>query len=62
LFIAEVTSASTRRRDLTEKRELYREWKVPYLIIDRSTDPFTMRTEGNLPAYAQLLADLGQPD
>jgi Uma2 family endonuclease len=62
LFIAEITSPSTRRRDLTEKRELYREWKVPYLIIDRATDPFTMRTEGNLPPYAQLLADLGQSD
>ena len=56
----EVSSPSTRRRDLTLKRELYREWGVPYLIVDRSTAPFTLRHDGALPPYAKALTVLGE--
>jgi Uma2 family endonuclease len=59
----EVTSPSTRRRDLSIKRELYREWGVPYLVVDRSTQPFTLHVDGDLPAYAVQLVepDAGTP-
>jgi Uma2 family endonuclease len=51
----EITSPSTRRHDLTTKRELYRDWKVPYLIVDRSTAPASLLVEGDLPDYAAVL-------
>jgi Uma2 family endonuclease len=53
----EITSPSTRRRDLTIKRELYCEWHVPLVIVDRSTRPFTMLVEGQLPDYGRALLD-----
>ena len=43
-FVIEVTSPSTRRRDLTVKQNLYYEWKVPYLVVDRGTTPYTFRS------------------
>ena len=52
-LVIEITSPSTRRRDLSFKRELYREWKVPYLIIDRSTTPFTAHMEGEPPVWVR---------
>jgi Uma2 family endonuclease len=58
-FVVEVTSPSTRRRDLSIKRELYREWGVPYLVVDRSTDPFTTHVEGELPHYGESLIGAG---
>lgn len=58
-FVLEVTSPSTRRRDLTERRELYREWGIPYLVIDRSTQPFTRHAEGELPTYTRVVLDEG---
>lgn len=51
----EITSPSTRRHDLTTKRELYRDWSVPYLIVDRSTSPATLLVDGDLPNYAASL-------
>jgi Uma2 family endonuclease len=54
-LVVEITSPSTRRRDLTIKRELYREWGAPYVIVDRSTDPHTYRTEGDLPDWARAV-------
>jgi hypothetical protein len=43
--------------DLTIKRELYRQWGGPYVIVDRATDPFTMQVEGELPEWATVLFD-----
>jgi Uma2 family endonuclease len=57
-LVVEVSSPSTRRHDLTIKRELYRQWQVPYLIVDRVTDPFTLEVEGELPEWAKLLLDV----
>lgn len=54
----EISSPSTRRHDLTTKRELYREWGVPYLIVDRSTSPATLRVDGDLPDFAKVLMSL----
>lgn len=54
----EFSSPSTRRHDLTTKRELYREWGVPYLIVDRSTSPATLRVDGDLPDFATVLVPL----
>ena len=51
LLIVEITSPSTRRRDLTLKRELYREWKVPFVIVDRGRDPATVTAYGDLPEW-----------
>jgi Uma2 family endonuclease len=56
-FAVEVTSPSIRRRDLSIKRELYREWGVPYLVVDRSTQPFTLHVDGDLPGYVVQLTD-----
>jgi Uma2 family endonuclease len=54
LFAVEITSPSTRRRDLTIKRQLYREWDVPYLLVDRHSSPHSYTTHGSLPAWAQV--------
>src|SRR6185503_20053674 len=35
VLVVEVTSPSTRRRDLTIKRDLYVEWEVPLILVDR---------------------------
>jgi Uma2 family endonuclease len=55
LFVVEVTSPSTRRRDLTIKRDLYLEWQVPYLLVDRSTVPHTYTRHGELPDWAHVV-------
>ena len=56
-LVVEVTSPSTRVHDLTTKRELYRQWGVPYLIVDRKGgDPLTsVQVEGDLPEWAKVL-------
>jgi Uma2 family endonuclease len=51
LFIVEITSPSTRRHDLIFKRELYREWKVPFVIVDRGQTPAALIVEGDLPEW-----------
>lgn len=51
----EVSSPSTRVHDLTTKRELYRQWAVPYLVVDRITAPPTLRVEVDLPEWAKIL-------
>jgi Uma2 family endonuclease len=62
LFVVEITSPSTRRRDLTIKRDLYREWKVPYLLVDRQTTPHSYTAHGALPAWADVIeTDRQQP-
>jgi Uma2 family endonuclease len=54
-LVLEVTSASTRRRDLSIKRELYGEWKVPYVVVDRNSGPYTVTTYGPpLPEWVVL--------
>ena len=53
----EITIPSTRVRDLTVKRDLYGEWNVPYLIVDRSTTPPVARRHGELPLYAKVLVE-----
>jgi Uma2 family endonuclease len=55
LFVVEITSPSTRRRDLTIKRQLYGEWEVPYLVVDRSTSPHTYTGYGDLPTWAGVV-------
>jgi Uma2 family endonuclease len=55
LLAVEITSPTTRRRDLTGKRDLYRRWEVPLLIVDRSTDPHTFIRVGELPPWAGVL-------
>ncbi|HST83485.1 MAG TPA: Uma2 family endonuclease [Kineosporiaceae bacterium] len=55
LFVVEITSPSTRRRDLTIKRQLYSEWEVPYLVVDRSTSPHTYAGYGDLPTWAGVV-------
>jgi Uma2 family endonuclease len=55
LLAVEISSPSTRRADLTIKRELYRSWDVPYLIIDRATTPPTRVVNGDLPRFAEVL-------
>ena len=56
LLAVEITSPSTRRRDLTIKRDLYREWGVPYVIVDRR-GPLSVQVEGALPDYGRALVD-----
>jgi len=54
-LVIEVTSVSTRRRDLTIKRELYLEWKVPYVVVDRTGVPPTVSAYGPpLPEWITL--------
>jgi Uma2 family endonuclease len=54
-LVVEVTSASTRRRDLSIKRELYGEWKVPYVVVDRNGGPYTLSAYGpSLPEWVTL--------
>jgi len=55
LLAVEISSPSTRRTDLTIKRELHRSRNVPYLIIDRAITPPTPVIEGELPEYAEAL-------
>jgi Uma2 family endonuclease len=51
-FVIEVTSPTTWRRDLTIKRSLYGAWGVPYLVVDRRSDPHKLEVFGDLPDYA----------
>jgi Uma2 family endonuclease len=50
----EITSASTRARDLTIKRDLYEAWGVPYIVVDRGTQPHAVTVFGELPPWVQL--------
>ena len=50
-LVVEVTSSSTRRTDLSLKRELYREWKIPFVIVDRGQKPAAVIVEGELPEW-----------
>ncbi len=58
LLAVEITSPSTQRRDLTIKRELYAEWGVPFVLVDRGAEPHRVEVFGELPEYAQGLAAL----
>jgi Uma2 family endonuclease len=51
-LVVEITSPSTWRRDLTIKRSLYAAWGVPYLVVDRRSDPHKLEVFGDLPDYA----------
>jgi Uma2 family endonuclease len=51
VLVVEITSPSTRRRDLTIKRDLYREWGVPLLLVDRSTSVPAVSVHGKLPDW-----------
>jgi Uma2 family endonuclease len=50
-LVVEITSPSTRTRDLTIKRDLYDRWGVPYIVVDRGTTPYTAKAFGSLPAW-----------
>ncbi len=52
VLVVEVTSPSTRRTDLTAKRDLYEEWAVPYLVIDRCRTGPARSVFGTLPDWA----------
>jgi Uma2 family endonuclease len=55
LLAVEVTSTSTRRRDLSIKRDLYTEWSVPYAVVDRSVSPYSLNAYGSaMPAWVDL--------
>jgi hypothetical protein len=46
---------STHRRDLSIKRELYLEWKVPYVVVDRTDGPYALSAHGPpLPEWVTL--------
>jgi Uma2 family endonuclease len=58
----EITSPSTRRRDLTIKRDLYAGWGVPLVIIDRKFGPPRRTDFGTLPGWAvEGLRSVGLP-
>lgn len=48
----EITSPSTRARDLIDKRDHYAQHQVPYLIIDRGRKPHRWMFLGHLPEWA----------
>jgi Uma2 family endonuclease len=54
-LVVEITSPSTWRRDLTIKRSLYAAWDVPYLVVDRRSDPHRLEVFGALPDFAAEL-------
>jgi Uma2 family endonuclease len=54
VLAVEITSPSTRVRDLTIKRVLYERWGVPYVLVDRDTAPPTVTVYGELPGWARL--------
>jgi Uma2 family endonuclease len=56
LLVVEITSPSTRRRDLLLKRELYREWKLPFVIVDRGQEPAAVVVEGDVPDWVGRLS------
>jgi Uma2 family endonuclease len=55
VLVVEVTSPSTRRTDLTAKRDLYEEWGVPYLVIDRRRTGTARSVFGTLPDWASSI-------
>lgn len=57
LLAVEVTSPSTRRNDLTAKRDLYGGWAVPYVVLDRSMSPFGLVVAGSVPEWAQAAVE-----
>ena len=52
-LVVEVTSRSTRIHDLTAKRELYRQWCVPYVVIDRADGQQVAQIGEDLPSWAR---------
>lgn len=50
----EITSPN-RETDLGIKRQRYEFWSVPYLVIDRSTEPFSYLTFGAWPSWAAAI-------
>lgn len=59
ILAVEVTSPSTRRRDLTIKRDLYAEWEVPYLLIDRKDGRVSRSVFGLLPGWVASALNVG---
>ncbi|GAB3267049.1 hypothetical protein GCM10027456_51630 [Kineosporia babensis] len=55
LLAIEVSSPSTRRHDLIDKRALYERWGVPFIFVDREPDPWEIRIFGDLPQWAENL-------
>jgi Uma2 family endonuclease len=55
LLAIEISSPSTRRHDLVDKRELYERWGVPFIFVDRKPDPWQIRVFGELPGWAEGL-------
>jgi Uma2 family endonuclease len=53
-LVIEITS-SNRDTDLGVKRERYGSWGVPYLVIDRASDPATLHVFGDWPSWAEDL-------
>jgi Uma2 family endonuclease len=51
VLVVEITSPSTRRRDLTIKRDLYREWGVPLILVDRDAGAPGITVDGKLPDW-----------
>jgi len=54
-LVVEISSPSTRRRDLTEKRDLYERWNTPYILVDRQPTSWQVRVFGELPGWAENL-------
>jgi len=55
LLVVEVTSPSTRRQDLTIKRDLYGEWGIPLLLVDGKQGP-VVSVHGKLPDWVGELS------
>ena len=53
-LVIEITS-SNRDVDLGVKRQRYQAWGVPYLVVDRSTDPYDHLVFGQWPDWAASL-------
>ncbi|GAB3237359.1 Uma2 family endonuclease [Kineosporia babensis] len=58
-LIIEITS-SNREVDLGVKKQRYESWGVPYLAVDRSTDPYSYLTFGDWPEWAGPLLPSGR--
>ena len=55
MLAIEISSPSTRRHDLVDKRELYERWGVPFIFVDRKPSPWQIRVFGQLPGWAEGL-------
>lgn len=53
-LVIEITS-SNRDVDLGVKRQRYQAWGVPYLALDRSTDPYDYLVFGDWPDWAKSI-------